>query len=135
MAQSGVRGEGRRSNGRGAGELGWDDSLYDESGEPVRGADGDSGQGAASVPGPRADGEAAAPVAADGDPVPGADGRTAEDTMPLKAQGSSGSGGGARRHGGGARPRRKRRILRWSAMVLAVLILAPRVPDISTTST
>lgn len=124
MAQSGVRGEGRRSNGRGAGELGWDDSLYDGNGKPVRGADGESGQGAESDPGPRADGEpAAAPVAADGDPVPGADGRTAEDTMPLKAQGSSGSGGGARKHGGGARPRRKRRILRWSAMVLAVLIL------------
>ena len=123
MAQSGVRGEGRRSNGRGAGELGWDDSLYDGSGKPVRGADGDSGQDAESDPGRTADVDPATPVAADGDPVPGTGGRTAEDTMPLKAQGSSGRGSGARRHGGGSRPRRKRRILRWSAMVLAVLIL------------
>lgn len=124
MAQSGVRGEGRRSNGRGAGELGWDDSLYDGSGKPVRGADGDSGQDAESDPGRTGDGDPAAPVvAADGDPVPGTDGRTAEDTMPLKPQGSSGHGGRAGRHGGVSRPRRRRRILRWSAMVLAVLIL------------
>ncbi|MFE9765837.1 LCP family protein [Streptomyces sp. NPDC005808] len=103
MARSGVRGEGTRSGGRGAGEHGWDDSLYDGSGESVQGVDGDSGGGAGSAPVPA-----------------GAEGRTAEDTMALTPQGIGGSGGGPK---GTARPRRRRRILRWSAMVLAVLIL------------
>ena len=44
--------------------------------------------------------------------------RTAEDTMPLTAVAKGRPG-----TGGAALPRRRRRILRWSAMVLAVLIL------------
>jgi LCP family protein required for cell wall assembly len=38
MAQSSVRGEGARPRVRRAGELGWDDSLYDENGDPVQSA-------------------------------------------------------------------------------------------------
>jgi LCP family protein required for cell wall assembly len=104
MAQSSVRGEGARPRVRragGAGEPGWDDSLYDENGDPVHRTDD------ASVR--TADGEGR---------------RTADDTMPLKPQGHGRhGGGGGHRHGGGGRPRRRRRILRWSATVLAVLIL------------
>ncbi|MET9892175.1 LCP family protein [Streptomyces sp. NPDC006465] len=105
MAQSSVRGEGARPRVPRAGELGWDDSMYEEGGEPVRTADG----------GPaRLDGEA------DGENV-----RPSDDTTPTGPQGQRrhGGGGGGRRHGGGGRPRRRRRILRWSAMVLALLIL------------
>ncbi|MEV7345666.1 LCP family protein [Streptomyces sp. NPDC093544] len=120
MARSGVRGEGTRSSGRGAGEHGWDDSLYDGSDEPVQGADGDSGPGAGSGAGRSADID---PVpGTDGNPVPGTEGRTAEDTMSLKPLGD-GRGGDGRRPEGAARSRRRRRVLRWSAMVLAVLIL------------
>jgi len=65
--------------------------------------------------------------AADGGAVRTADrdgGRTADDTMPLKPQGHGRHGGGAgRRPGDGGQPRRRRRILRWSATILAVLIL------------
>ncbi|MET8137122.1 LCP family protein [Streptomyces sp. NPDC005251] len=109
MAQSSVRGEGARPRVPQAGQLGWDDSMYDEGGEPVRTAD--DGR-------IRSDGN--------GDADAGAVGvRPADDTMPLSPQGQG-------RHGGGddegrqektGRPRRRRRILRWSAMVLAVLIL------------
>ncbi|WP_055490217.1 LCP family protein [Streptomyces sp. TP-A0356] len=85
MGQSSVRGEGAGPRVRRAGELGWDDSLYEQNGDDVRDADA----------GPPSE--------------PGGDGR---------------DGGGAG-HGGGAeeRPRRRRRALRWSATVLAVVIL------------
>ncbi|MER5474092.1 LCP family protein [Streptomyces sp. NPDC002685] len=100
MAQSSVRGEGARPREPRAGELGWDDSMYEEGGEPVRTADGDR-------------------VRTDGDGV-----RPADDTAPTGPQGQGRhGGGGGRQHGGGGRPRRRRRILRWSAMVLALLIL------------
>ncbi|GGN93433.1 transcriptional regulator [Streptomyces albiflavescens] len=106
MTQSSVRGEGARPRVRragdagGAGEPGWDNSLYDENGDPVHRIDDGS-------------------VRTAGDGV-----RTADDTMPIKPQGQGRhGGGGGRRHGGGGRPRRRRRILRWSATVLAVLIL------------
>ncbi|WP_327429218.1 LCP family protein [Streptomyces sp. NBC_01236] len=115
MAQSGVRGEGARPRVRhaggsgGAGAHGWDDSLYDENGDPVHRVDDGSVR--------TADGHGAG--TADGDGV-----RAADDTMPLKPQGHGRhGGGGGRRRGGGGRPRRRRRILRWSAIVLAVLIL------------
>ncbi|MET9411963.1 LCP family protein [Streptomyces sp. NPDC002935] len=98
MAQSSVRGEGARPREPRAGELGWDDSMYEEGGEPVRTADGDR-------------------VRPDGV-------RPADDTAPTGPQGQGRhGGGGGRQHGGGGRPRRRRRILRWSAMVLALLIL------------
>ncbi|MEU0033913.1 LCP family protein [Streptomyces sp. NPDC006333] len=81
MAQSGVRGEGTRPRDQQAGQLGWDESLYDGNGKP---------------------------------PGKGGDGPSA------KARERSPRGGDSK---GGGRPRRRRRILRWSASVLAVLIL------------
>ncbi|MEU6276423.1 LCP family protein [Streptomyces populi] len=93
MAQSSVRGEGARPRVPGAGELGWDDSMYDEDGESVRTADGARDR-----------------AGRDGDGA-----RPSEDAAPH--------GGDEGGHGRTGRPRRRRRILRWSAMVLSVLIL------------
>ncbi|MFJ7969512.1 LCP family protein [Streptomyces sp. NPDC096324] len=99
MAQSSVRGEGARPRVPQAGELGWDDSMYDEGGESVRTADGGR---------TRPDGDGPRP--ADGAVPPGPKGHGPHD----------GDDGG---HGTPGRPRRRRRILRWSALVLSVLIL------------
>lgn len=77
--RSGVRGAGAQE--RQAGELGWDDSLYEQDGDGAQGGDG----------GPPTD------------PL-GSDGR--------------GRGGASKGH-----PRRRRRVLRWSTTVLAVVIL------------
>ncbi|MET7596754.1 LCP family protein [Streptomyces sp. NPDC005481] len=105
MAQSGVRGEGARSRVRHAGELGWDDSLYDENGDPVQpvGETGEQARGASGS----------------------AESREDDDDPALETQGRGGRhGGGEQRPGGeGRRPRRRRRALRWSATVLSVLIL------------
>jgi LCP family protein required for cell wall assembly len=78
--------------------------MYEEGGEPVRTAEDDR----------------ARPVGeGDGDGV-----RPADDTMPLATQGQGRhGGGGGRQRGTGNHPRRGRRILRWSAMILALLIL------------
>ncbi|MEU1041819.1 LCP family protein [Streptomyces sp. NPDC005907] len=96
MAQSGVRGEGARSRVRHAGEA-WDEGLNDENDEnsdPVREPGGPAREESGRA---RKDGDG---------PSPGTRGR------------------GGRRPGGENRgPRRRRRALRWSAMVLAVLIL------------
>ncbi|MFD1663612.1 LCP family protein [Streptomyces caeni] len=75
MVQSSVRRKGARPRDRDAGELGWDDSLYERGGDAVQ----------------------------DGDGPP-----------------SAPHGQGRR---GGEPPRRRRRVLRWSATVLAVVIL------------
>ncbi|MFE1290408.1 LCP family protein [Streptomyces sp. NPDC058751] len=99
MPQSSVRGEGARSRVPQAGELGWDDSMYDEDGESVRTADGGRAR-------------------PDGD-----DARPGGDTVPPGPQGKGPDDGDDGRHGTPGRPRRRRRILRWSALVLSVLIL------------
>ncbi|MFF0139830.1 LCP family protein [Streptomyces sp. NPDC005227] len=101
MAQSSVRGESARPRVRRAGELGWDENLYEEGGEPVRTAGTEHGPAAGDTSGRADDDTSAAP----------------------RKQDRNGGGRGGRRHGGGGRPRRRRRILRWSAMVLALLIL------------
>ncbi|MEV5478094.1 LCP family protein [Streptomyces sp. NPDC052207] len=83
MVQSGVRGKGGRPHVRQAGELGWDESLYDRQDDGAQeGSDG----------------------------------------PPQKRGGHDGHGGG-RGTGQKGRPRRRRRVLRWSATVLAVVIL------------
>ncbi|MET7442741.1 hypothetical protein ABZS63_37535, partial [Streptomyces sp. NPDC005568] len=63
MAQSGVRGEGARSRVRHAGELGWDDSLYDENGDPVQpvGETGKEARGASGSAASREDDDAPTP--------------------------------------------------------------------------
>ncbi|WP_329533849.1 LCP family protein [Streptomyces sp. NBC_01450] len=95
MVRSGVRGEGARPRVRQADDLGWNDSLYDENGDPADGGGASGGKGG---------------------------GATDKDSGSTS---SRHSGGGGRRRGGGdgGHPRRRRRILRWSASVLAVLIL------------
>ncbi|MGW7050060.1 LCP family protein [Streptomyces avermitilis] len=104
MVQSSVRRKRGRPRDQQTGEPGWDDSLYDDNGEPVQDGRG-SGRG---------DGSAQ-------------DGDDDSDGPPDEAKGHSRHGGGRRRGGkgggGGGRPRRRRRVLRWSATVLAVLIL------------
>ncbi|MEU1450257.1 hypothetical protein ABZ474_55955, partial [Streptomyces mirabilis] len=45
MARSGVRGEGARPRVRQADDLGWDDSLYDENGDPADGGGASGGRG------------------------------------------------------------------------------------------
>ncbi|MFE2698929.1 LCP family protein, partial [Streptomyces mirabilis] len=136
MARSGVRGEGARPRVRQADDLGWDDSLYDENGNPTdgggasggRGGDAtgkgsgttsrDSGSSGAGGDSADADGRGAGrdgrPVDKDGDDV----------SAEPRGQGRHGGGGGRRRgRVDGGHPRRRRRILRWSASVLALLIL------------
>ncbi|MGW4787133.1 LCP family protein [Streptomyces sp. NPDC004230] len=83
MVQSGVRGKGGRPHVRQAGELGWDESLYDRQDDGAQeGSDG----------------------------------------PPPKRGGHDGNSGGSGT-GQKGRPRRRRRVLRWSATVLAVVIL------------
>ncbi|MCX4511251.1 LCP family protein [Streptomyces sp. NBC_01619] len=93
MGQSSVQGEGTRRRVRHAGERGWDDSLYEE--KPL-------GKGATG-------------------------GGDADGTPPAGLTPGGGSGGGDGRRRRGARReagrRGKRRILRWVASVLSLLIL------------
>ncbi|MEU9011473.1 LCP family protein [Streptomyces sp. NPDC048479] len=100
MGQNRVRGEGTRDRVRQARELGWDDSLYGEGGEAPKGRTGTIG---------RQDRH---------DRPAGDDTATAED-------GGGGTESGHRR--GGTRRGRgkggKRRILRWVAAVVSLLIL------------
>ncbi|MFJ1846951.1 LCP family protein [Streptomyces sp. NPDC088146] len=81
MARSGTPGEGTRPRVRHAGQLGWDDGLYEDA--PEKGPD--SG--------------------ADGGPAAAADGDHGQ--------------GGAKRHG----KTRKRRVLRWVASVVSLVIV------------
>lgn len=106
MGQNSVRGEGTRESVPRARELGWDDGLYDDS------SSGDTD-----------------------DPAKPAQ-RSGSGSAARPAETAAGPGGGAsHRHGGGAGGRRragkgsgdgkkgKRRVLRWSASVLSLLIL------------
>lgn len=98
MVRSGVRGEGtRRQTDRDPGELGWDESLYEDGGSGGPGDLNDSG------------------------------GPGTGEIMSFEAASSGGGSGGPDSrdagHGGKGRGKRKRRILRWSATVLAVLIV------------
>ncbi|MFF1448847.1 LCP family protein [Streptomyces sp. NPDC058274] len=122
MARSSVRGEGARPRVRHAGELGWDDSLYDENGDPTQ-PDGDPARrdGDPARRKGRAAREDGRRTGGDGGPAP-ENGQESDDGPQPEPQGRGRHGGGGRR-GGGARPRRRRRALRWSATVLAVLIL------------
>ncbi|MFF9402798.1 MULTISPECIES: LCP family protein [unclassified Streptomyces] len=92
MGRSSTPGGETRPRVRNAGQLGWDDGLYEDAPEEPK-------QGPDQGPGARK-------------PAPEGAGHR--------------GGGGAKRHGGkgkGRNKKGKRRILRWSATVLAVLIL------------
>ncbi|MEV8395354.1 MULTISPECIES: LCP family protein [unclassified Streptomyces] len=107
MGQSSVRREGARQDVSHAGELGWDDSLYD--GERAR------PDGAPAESGPRDGGHA--------DGGSGGDSGGGDSTGTGR-RGENGRGKGGR--GGRARGRSKRgpwRILRWVAAGLALLLL------------
>ncbi|GGX61500.1 LCP family protein [Streptomyces minutiscleroticus] len=97
MARSGVRGEGAPPGAPQADDLGWDESLYEKDGGGR--AKGRAGSG---------DGDK------DGD---GGDGPPGSPDDPQRSGGAAGRGDGVRP------PRRRRRVLRWSATVLSVLIL------------
>ncbi|MET7615755.1 LCP family protein [Streptomyces sp. NPDC005408] len=101
MGQNSVRGEGTRDRVPHARDLGWDDSLYGEGGE-------------GSVKGRRARiGRQARPEERD----PETDGTAG-------AEGAGDHPGSGHRRGGARRGKRgKRRILRWVASVLSLLIL------------
>lgn len=91
MGRSSTPGGGTRPRARDAGQLGWDDGLYEDAPEKPE-------QRPAPDPGAR-------------QPAP---------------KGTGHRGGGAKRTGGTGKGRKKkgrRRVLRWSATVLAVLIL------------
>ncbi|MFJ1617910.1 LCP family protein [Streptomyces sp. NPDC088251] len=91
MARSGTPGEGTRPRVRHAGQLGWDDGLYEDA--PEKGPD--SG--------------------ADGGPAAAADGDRGQGGTPDGDHGQ----GGAKRHG----KTRKRRVLRWVASVVSLVIV------------
>ncbi|MEU9287344.1 LCP family protein [Streptomyces sp. NPDC048275] len=120
MARSGVRGKGARPRVRQAGDLGWDDGLYDKDGNPADGGgDPPEGRGNPVGSGGDASGKGGNPTDEDGDSAQGSGGRADE-----KGGGPPSEPRGQGRHGGGkGRPRRRRRVLRWSATVLSVLIL------------
>ncbi|MET9294947.1 LCP family protein [Streptomyces sp. NPDC003077] len=105
MRQSSVRGERPRRRRPNAQELGWDESLYD----------GGGAHGPGGVPGSSG--------MALGNGVP----ETGTEAVGAPAGAGSGGAGGSGRSGGGRRrrsrpPRKGRRVLRWSAITLAVLI-------------
>ncbi|MER5464124.1 LCP family protein [Streptomyces sp. NPDC002668] len=98
MGQNRVRGEGTRDRVRQARELGWDDSLYGEGGEAPKGRTDTIGR-------------------QDRHDQPGGDDTATEN-------GDGGAESGHRRGGPRRREKRgKRRILRWVASVLSLLIL------------
>ncbi|MEU3712326.1 LCP family protein [Streptomyces catenulae] len=121
MRQSSVRGERPRRRRSGsdqqqpeAEQLGWDDSLYEESGPPpdapgwIPGADAVSANGA-------------------GDGKSDQSGDTADGKSPrAAARGGKGGRGGRRKAAeasGGRRRRRKSRALRWTALGLGFLLV------------
>ncbi|MFD7817080.1 LCP family protein [Streptomyces sp. NPDC059785] len=112
MARSSVRGEGSRPRVRQAGELGWDDSLYAEDGDTVQ----DPAQDVRERPAGTAD-------TADTADAPGGGRKQASGGTPAGPGSPARPGKGGGSGPGGRPPRRRRRALRWSATVLAVLIL------------
>jgi LCP family protein required for cell wall assembly len=120
MVPSGVRGEGARPRARDAGDLGWDEDLYEGDG---------AGDRAGTARGAEARGGAA-----QGTKETGGAGSQNGDGDGEAPSGPTARGGGRRGGGPGngdgdgpgnaaGRPRRRRRVLRWSATVLAVVIL------------
>nr|WSX79192.1 LCP family protein [Streptomyces sp. NBC_00899] len=96
------------------GDLGWNDGLYRDD---ARAYAPETGYGGGRIPGPRSPhGGGDGP-----DPIPGGPGAGgADDSTPDRAPGH----GGGHRRGGRRRPRsRKRKVLRWVAIVAAVGVL------------
>ncbi|MDJ0341267.1 LCP family protein [Streptomyces sp. H10-C2] len=118
MRDSGVRGGGAR-DAAGPGDLGWDDSLYQDL----------DGAGAGSGAGSRTSSGAGTATGAVTDPGLAPD--SGEPAIPGQRNGGTGggangdNGSGDRRGGSRRQPRsRKRRIFRWMAGTMSLLILA-----------
>ncbi|MFD7017889.1 LCP family protein [Streptomyces sp. NPDC059928] len=114
MGKNSVRGEGTPGRVEHAGELGWDESLYgDDASEASGTAAGSSGHsGSEDATGPARSGESK-------------DDSGASKDGPGEGGGPGSAAGTGHRRGGGRRKRgkRKHRILRWTAITLAVLII------------
>ncbi|WP_223279969.1 LCP family protein [Streptomyces sp. SDr-06] len=114
MGGNSVRGEGTHGRVEHAGELGWDESLYEN------GASGASGGSAANEEKSGEPGGSGASRAPGGSGASGGSGAAGDSDTPGEP---AAAGSGHRRGGPRKRGRRKHRVLRWSAITLAVLIL------------
>ncbi|WP_149179068.1 LCP family protein [Streptomyces sp. TRM49041] len=126
MGHSSVRGEGTRESvphARNARDLGWDDSLDDRAESPGDGGDS-TGTGGSAGTGPGSGSGGGRRGARSSD----ADGPEAEEDDGPDTGGRSGSRGAGSPRRAGRRPRQrarssKRRVFRWVASVLSLLIL------------
>lgn len=115
MVPSGVRGEGARPRARDAGDLGWHEDLYEGDG---------AGDRTGAAPGAEARGGAAQGTKETGGAhSQNGDGGPAARGGGHRRGGGPGNGDGDGSGNAAGRPRRRRRVLRWSATVLAVVIL------------
>ncbi|MEU9102625.1 LCP family protein [Streptomyces sp. NPDC048361] len=117
MGNNSVRGEGTHGRVEHAGELGWDEGLYEHDTAGATAADGPGGP--ARPAGPAGGSDTASGSAAESASGP------ASGSGSGPAPKSASDGGGRRGKGGGRRRRgkRRRRVLKWTAITLAVLIL------------
>ncbi|MEU3504290.1 LCP family protein [Streptomyces hundungensis] len=125
MGKNSVRGEGTaRGRVEHAGELGWDESLYgNDAADGASGASkGAKPAGATETGGSRGSKGSRGSGGSGGTAAPGGSGTP---SGPGDGGGSadSASGSGHRRGGSRRRGKRKHRVLRWTAITLAVLIL------------
>lgn len=125
MGGNSVRGEGTHGRVERAGELGWDESLYgDDASGSAEGGGGPAVPGQPAAPGgsgtPRGSADPGGPGSGDAGSGDAASGDAGSGGA---ASGEQGSGG--RRRGGSRRrgKNRKHRILKWTAVALAFLIL------------
>ncbi|MFE4059744.1 LCP family protein [Streptomyces sp. NPDC059096] len=129
MGTSGVRGDGARERGPHAGELGWDDSLYEDGGDGREGGvPGGGAAGDAKTPPPEPGSAATGPGkntphASDAQAAKGAVSPKSGTKSPKGAKGVAGVAGATAAQGATSRRPLGRRILRWATAVLSLLIL------------
>ncbi|MFG3287017.1 LCP family protein [Streptomyces sp. NPDC048111] len=123
MGSNSVRGEGPRADAGHAGELGWDESLYesDASGGGAAGATSGNSGGSGNAGGSGNSGASGKAGPPGGSGAPGEPGAPGDPAKPGGAK--EAAGGGHRRRGSRRRGKRKHRVLRWTAITLAVLIV------------
>ncbi|MCX5382078.1 LCP family protein [Streptomyces sp. NBC_00083] len=118
MGKNSVRGEGTHGRVEHAGELGWDESLYGDD------TSGGTATDRPGVPG-RAGGPEGSGAAGGHDAPPAAGARSAREpaSKPEPEPGSASDGGRSGKGGRRRRSKRKHRIVKWTAIALALLIL------------
>uniref|UniRef100_A0AAU2V927 LCP family protein n=1 Tax=Streptomyces sp. NBC_00003 TaxID=2903608 RepID=A0AAU2V927_9ACTN len=110
-----MRGEGARGRVEHAGELGWDESLYgDDAPGEAKPAEANS---------PRKSGSSGTPDSSGASATTGSSGTPVGSGGSGTPEGPAAAGSGHRRGGPRKRGKGKHRILRWTAITLAVLIL------------